>query len=74
MHREPSYPFRKLIKDRITFISSGLCSVAAILIFNTRARKLRGLLVRGLEPRLRVNRSEPARRSNKVTRSLYYFR
>ena len=36
------------------------------------ARGTRGLLMRGLEPKLR-NRSEPARRSNVVTRDETYI-
>ena len=49
--------------EQTTFIGRVLCFVANFYY----ARGTRGLLVRGLEPKLR-NRSEPARRSNIVTR------
>ena len=50
--------------EQTTFIGRVLCFVSANFYY---ARGTRGLLVRGLEPKLR-NRSEPARRSNIVTR------
>ena len=50
--------------EQTTFIGRVLCFVSANFY---HARGTRGLLVRGLEPKLR-NRSEPARRSNIVTR------
>ena len=49
--------------EQTTFIGRVLCFVSANFYY---ARGTRGLLVRGLEPKLR-NRSEPARRSNIVT-------
>ena len=50
--------------EQTTFIGRVLCFVSVNFYY---ARGTRGLLVRGLEPKLR-NRSEPTRRSNIVTR------
>ena len=55
-HREPSHPFRTDYHYRV-------CFVFCVGQFFKYARGTRGLLVRGLEPKLR-NCSEPARRSN----------
>ena len=69
LHREPSHPFRIWVKDQ-NYLYHACC------VFCGRhppRGRLRGLLVRGLE-RDYGTRSEPARRSNKVTLSLYYFR
>ena len=53
LYREPSPPFRIWIKDQTTFIGRVLCFVFCGDHFEFLI-SARGLLVRGLEPKLRM--------------------